>query len=279
MGFRINTNLPSLAAQRALEQTNMRLNSSLRKLSSGFRITRSGDDAAGLAISEQLKSSIRSVRQAKRNANDSISFIQIGEGGLMEISNMLIRLRELAMQASSDTIGNTERSFANIEFRNLKQEIDRIAKSTEFNGVKLLDGKGGQFEFQIGIRNNPKLDRFIFNANEADATIKSLKIEKETIRSKGNARQVLTKLDNALVRVNGMRANFGALQSRLISTIHNLAITDENLSAAKSRIVDVDLASESAELAKNTILQRAGVSVLSQANLIPQVALKLISGS
>ena len=279
MGFRINTNLPSLGAQRALEQTNMRLSGSLRKLSSGLRITRSGDDAAGLAISEQLKSSIRSVRQAKRNANDSISFIQIGEGGLMEISNMLIRLRELAMQASSDTIGNTERSFANIEFRSLKQEIDRIAKSTEFNGVKLLNGKGGQFEFQIGIRNNPKLDRFVFNANESDATLKSLKIEKETIRSKGNARQVLTKLDNALVRINGMRANLGALQSRLISTIHNLAITDENLSAAKSRIVDVDLASESAELAKNTILQRAGVSVLSQANSIPQVALNLISGS
>lgn len=279
MGFRIGTNVPSLSAQRALSKTNMKLNNNLRKLSSGFRITRSGDDAAGLAISENLKGNIRSIRQAKRNANDGVSFIQTSEGSLTEISNMLIRLRELAMQAASDTVSNTERGFSNIEFQNLKEEIDRIAKSAEFNGVKLLDGTGGSFEFQIGIRNNPELDRFVFDASTSDATITALDIHDETVESKESARSVLNKVDDALVRINGMRASLGALQSRLISTIHNLAISDENLSAAKSRISDVDIASESADLAKNTILQKAGISVLSQANSIPQVALSLIAGS
>ena len=279
MSLRINTNIPSLSAQRALQQTNMRLDSSLKRLASGLRITHSGDDAAGLAISEKLRGEIRSFRQAKRNANDGISLIQVGEGGLVEISNMLIRLRELAIQSASDTIGNQERSFSNIEFQQLKSEIDRISKTTEFNGVRLLDGSGDIFEIQVGISNNPEEDRFAFDAGDIDSKISSLGIASDTIASKKGAHRVIDKIDDALVRVNGMRAQLGAIQSRLISTVNNLSISDENLSSAKSRIADVDIASESSELTRNTILQRAGVSILSQANTIPQIALSLITNS
>ena len=279
MSLRINTNIPSLSAQRALAQSNAKLNSSLKKLASGLRITKSGDDAAGLAISEKLRGDIRSLRQAKRNANDGISFIQVGEGGLVEVSNMLIRLRELAMQSASDTVGDQERSFSNIEFQALKEEIDRVAKTTEFNGVQLLDGSGDIFEFQIGIKNDPELDRVVFNASTNNASLEALGIERETIETKKSAQTVLDRVDDAIVKVNGMRASLGALQSRLVSTVNNLAISDENLSAAKSRIVDVDIASESSELTKNTILQKAGISILAQANTIPQMALSLITGS
>lgn len=279
MSLRINTNVPSLSAQRALGETNMRLEGSLRKLASGLRITKSGDDAAGLAISEKLRGEIRSMRQAKRNANDGISFIQTAEGGLVEISNMLIRLRELAIQASSDTVGNRDRLFSNIEFQSLKAEIDRIAKSIQFNGVRLLDGSGGLLEIQIGINNNAKLDRFVFDAGATNASIKALGVKDESVETKQDAHRVLDKVDDALVRINGMRARLGALQTRLVSTVNNLAIGDENLSAAKSRIADVDIASESSELARNTILQKAGVSILAQANTIPQIALNLISGT
>ena len=277
MALRINSNIPSLAAQRSLAKTGSSLSKSLRRLSSGLRIINSGDDAAGISISEKLKADIRSFRQAKRNANDGISFIQTGEGALMEITNMLIRLRELAMQAASDTIGDDEKKLSNIEFQNLKLEIDRIAKSTEFNGVKLLDGSNKTFEFQIGIRNDPTLDRFVFNAAQADASITGLGIESDDVLNKENARKVLGKVDDALVQVNGMRANLGALQNRLIATVSNLSIFDENMTAARSRIADVDLAGESSELAKHTILQKAGISVLSQANAIPEMALKLLA--
>ena len=277
MGLRINTNVPSISAQRALERTNRGLNSNFRKLASGLRITRAGDDAAGLAISENLRADIRSFRQAKRNANDGISLIQTGEGSLGEISNILIRLRELAIQAASDTIGDQERNYSNIEFQQLKEEIDRIAKGTEFNGVKILDGTQEQLEFQIGINNEPELDRLVFDPSLTNATIDALGIEDETIAAKKNAQNVIPSVDDALVQLNKMRANLGALQSRLVSTVQNLAITDENLSGAKSRIVDVDIASESSELAKNSILQRAGISVLSQANSIPQIAIGLIT--
>ncbi|MCY4643071.1 MAG: flagellin [Bacteriovoracales bacterium] len=276
MALRINTNIPSLSAQRALSKTGEKLNKSLNRLSSGLRVTNSGDDAASVAISEKLKADIRSLRQAKRNASDGVSFIQTGEGSLGEISNMLIRLRELAMQAASDTIGERERELSNIEFQNLKKEIDRIAKSTEFNGVKLLDGSNRTFEFQIGIRNNPELDRFVFNAAEANASMNGLGIQDEDVLTKESSRRVLATVDDALVKVNGMRASLGALQSRLITTLNNLSVIDENLADAKSRMADVDIASESSELAKHTILQKAGISVLAQANAIPQAALKLV---
>lgn len=276
MGFRINTNVSSLSAQRSLATTGRRMNDNLRKLSSGERITRASDDAAGLAISENLKAQIRGNRQAGRNANDAISMIQTAEGGLSEVSNIVIRLRELAVQAASDTIGDTERGFTDIEFQQLKEEIDRISRSSEFNGIKLLDGTGGMLEFQVGVHNDPLLDRLRYDGTKADATLASLGINAETIMSKEGAQLSLKKLDNALVQINGVRAELGATQNRLSSTINNLAVSDENLSAANSRIRDVDVAAETADLTRNNILVQAGTSVLSQANQTPNIALKLL---
>lgn len=276
MGIRINTNVASLAAQRSLGITKNNMDSNLRKLSSGERITRAADDAAGLAISEKLKGHIRGVRQAKRNSDDGISLIQTAEGGLNEISNIIIRLRELSVQAASDTVGDTERSFSNIEFQNLLEEVQRIAQGAEFNGRKLLDGTGGVVEIQVGIHNDPTLDRIKYDAITTDATIESLGLTGENIASKEAAQLSLSKLDDSLVRVNRTRANLGALQNRLQSASNGLAITDENFSAANSRIRDVDVAAETADMAKNNILNQAGVSVLSQANQAPNAALKLI---
>ncbi len=276
MGLRINTNTPSLSAQRSLGMTNRRMNDNLRKLSSGERITRASDDAAGLAISENLKAQIRGSRQAKRNANDAISMIQTSEGGLSEISNIIIRLRELAIQAASDTVGEQERGFSDIEFQQLKEEVDRIAKASEFNGIKLLDGTGGLLEFQVGVHNDPILDRLRYDGTKANTTLVSLGLSGETVSTKEGAQTTLSKLDDALVQINGVRAELGATQNRLSSTINNLAVSDENLSAAKSRIRDVDVASETADLARNQILVQAGTSVLSQANQAPNMALKLL---
>lgn len=275
--MRINTNIQSIAAQRALGTTKRNLDNNLRKLSTGERITRAGDDAAGLAISEKLKAQIRGIRQAKRNADDGISLIQTAEGSLSEISNIIIRLRELSVQAASDTVGDKERSFSDIEFQKLKDEVQRIAGATNFNGVDLLNGNGGKLEFQVGINNDPMQDRIVYDASAADATLAALGIGAESVASKEGAQTALGQLDDALVRVNGIRANMGAMQNRLTSITNTLGITDENLSAANSRIRDVDVAQETADLAKNNILTQAGVSVLSPANQSPSFALKLLS--
>jgi flagellin len=274
--MRIATNTQSIAAQRSLSTTRLNLDNNLRKLSSGERITRAGDDAAGLAISEKLKANIRGTRQAKRNAEDGISMIQTSEGALSEVSNMIIRLRELAIQAASDTVGDTERAFSDKEFQQLKDEIERISKSTEFNGSKLLDGTSGVMEFQIGIHNDPWADRLRYDGTEMDSTLNALGIAEQTVVNKVSAQNSLKSLDNSLVRINGMRAEMGALQNRLNSVVNTLGINDENLSAANSRIRDVDVASETAEMTKNNILVQSGVSVLSQANQSQQTALKLI---
>lgn len=276
MGLRINTNVPSLAAQRSLGTTTRRMNQNLRALSSGHRITKAGDDAAGLAISENLRSQIRGIRQARRNAGDAISLVQTAEGGLNEVSNIIIRLRELSVQAASDTVGDSERKFTNIEFQQLKEELDRIAQSTEFNGTKLLDGTTGILEFQVGIHNDPMLDRLRYDATKSDSTLAALGINEETVASKIGAQTSLKKLDDALVQVNGVRAEMGAVQNRLTSVLNTTAITDENLSAAKSRIRDVDVAKATANLTKDNILMQSGVSVLSNANSFPKVALKLL---
>ncbi len=276
MGLRINTNVSSISAQRALGVTKLNLDNNLRKMSSGERITRAADDAAGLAISEKLKAHIRGIRQAKRNSDDGISLIQTAEGGLNEISNIIIRLRELSIQAASDTVGDTERGFSNIEFQNLLEEIQRISKGSEFNGRKLLDGTGGMVEIQVGIHNDPTLDRIKYDSSITDTTLESLALTSENIANKEGAQLSLAKLDDALVRINGTRANLGALQNRLQSTSNGLQITEENLSAANSRIRDVDVAAETADMAKNNILSQAGVSVLAQANQAPNFALKLL---
>ena len=277
MGLRINTNTSSIAAQRTLGITKNNLDGNLRKLSSGERITRASDDAAGLAISEKLKSHIRGLRQAKRNSDDGISLIQTAEGGLNEISNIIIRLRELSIQAASDTVGDTERGFSNIEFQNLLEEVQRISQGSEFNGKKLLNGTGGLVEIQVGIHNDPTNDRIKYDSTSTDSTLEALGLTGEGISSKEGAQLSLSKLDDALLRINGTRANLGALQNRLQSASNSIAITEENFSAANSRIRDVDVASETADMAKNNILSQAGVSVLAQANQAPNFALKLLA--
>jgi flagellin len=276
MGLRINTNISSIAAQRALGITKNNMDNNFRKLSSGERITRASDDAAGLAISEKLKAHIRGLRQAKRNSDDGVSLIQTAEGAINEVSNIIIRLRELSIQAASDTVGDTERGFSNIEFQNLLEEMQRISHGTEFNGRKLLDGTGGLVEIQVGIHNDPTQDRIKYDSATTDTTLENLGLIGENIASKEGAQLSLAKLDDALVRVNGTRANLGALQNRLQSASNTIAITEENFSAANSRIRDVDVAAETADMAKNNILTQAGVSVLSQANQSPNAALKLI---
>ena len=277
MGLRINTNVSSLTTQRALSLANEKTQNSLRKLSTGARVNQAKDDAAGLAISENLRAQIRGMRQARRNANDAVSLMQTAESGLSELSNIIIRLRELAVQTASDTIGDSERKFTNIEFQSLKDEIDRIAKSSEFNGVKLLDGTGEKFEFQIGINNDSVLDRLSYDRTQSNATLTGLGLKSVKVETKRDAQDSLAHLDDALVQINGVRAGMGAIQNRLASSVNNLATSDENLSAAKSRIKDVDIAAETAELTKSNILTKSGISVLSQANNFPTAVLKLIA--
>ncbi len=276
MGLRIATNVASISAQRTLEQTNTDKASSMSKLSSGTRITKAADDAAGLAISEKLKAQIRGLRQADRNTNDGISMIQIAEGGLNEVSNVLIRLRELAVQSASDTIGDTERGFTDMEYQNLKSEIQRIAEVTEFNGKKLLNGAEDKYDFQVGVNNDAFQDRISYNADSANATLSKLGISELAIMDQEGARGSLNTIDKAIETVSGQRATLGAVQNRLVSTSTNLKVTGENLSAANSRIRDVDYASEVSKQTKLGILAQAGVSVLGQANMAPQSALKLI---
>jgi len=279
MGLRINTNVASLNAQRNLGSTRISMNKSLEKLSSGQRINRAGDDAAGLAISENLKAQIKGLGQAERNAEDGISLVQIAEGALGEVSNILIRLRELGVQAASDTIGTTERKFLNVEFEQLTSEVDRIANSTEFNRVPLLNGTGAVFDIQIGTRNDPISDRLTFDASSADVNVAALGLNLASVSDKISAQNSLTSIDQAIISVSGIRADFGALQNRLQSTVNNIQTSIENLAAANSRVRDTDVAAETAELTKQNILMQAGTSVLSQANSSTNSALSLIQAA
>ncbi len=279
MGLRINTNVASINAQRNLMGTKLAHDKSLERLSSGFRINRAGDDAAGLAISESLRAQIRGLKQASRNAQDGISLVQVAEGGLNEISSIMIRLRELGVQAASDTIGHTERQFLNVEYEQMLQEIQRIADGTEFNSTPLLNGTGAVFDIQVGIRNNPNIDRIMFDASKADSSTAALGVNLTSVADKASAQNSLSAIDNAIISVSAMRADFGALQNRLQSTVNNLAVSNENMSAANSRIRDVDVAEETSELTRNNILLQAGASVLAQANQSTGVALTLLKQS
>ena len=268
MGLRINTNVASVNAQRNLRNTQLGLQKTLEQLSSGYRINRAGDDAAGLAISENLRAQIRGLGQAERNAQDGISLVQIAEGALAESSNILIRLRELAVQAASDTIGQTERKFLNVEFEQLIAEMDRIANSTEFNNVKLLNGTGAVLDIQIGTGNDPIADRLTFDASAADVNVAALGMNLASVADKISAQNSLSAIDQAIISVSGIRADFGALQNRLQSTINNILISVENMSAANSRIRDADVAKTTAELTRSNVLMQAGTSVLAQANKV-----------
>ena len=276
MGMRISTNVSAINAQRTLVGSQREIGKSMAQLASGSRITKSADDAAGLAISENLKSQIRSLSQANRNANDGISMVQVAEGGLNEISNILTRMRELGIQASSDTVGDTERGMLDKEVQQVKAEIQRIADSTRFGTTKLLDGSGDTFDFQVGINNDPEADRISFNAGETNATIGNLGVDGFDFSTKEGAQEALALVDAAQTTVNGFRANLGALQNRLQSTTDNLGVQHENLSAANSRIRDADVAAATADMTRANILLNANTTVLSQANSIPNSALKLI---
>lgn len=276
MGMRVSTNMASINAQRNLGNSQNAIDNSMAKLASGSRINKSADDAAGLAISENFKAQIRSARQANRNANDGISMVQVAEGGLNEVGNIVIRLRELGIQAASDTIGDTERTFIDKEVQQLKSELDRISQVTTWGTTKLLDGSSPAFDFQVGLFNDGFADRITFDSSQNVATLSALNLDSLDYTSKDGAREALVSLDEAQTNINGMRANLGALQNRLQSTTSNLSIAEENLSAANSRIRDTDVAEASAEMTRNNILLQAGVSTLSQANVKSQMALKLI---
>lgn len=276
MGMRVTTNMAAINAQRNLIGSQRSINKSMAQLASGSRINIAADDAAGLAISERLKASIRSARQANRNANDGISMVQTAEGGLNEIGNIVTRLRELGIQAASDTVGETERGFLNKEVLQLKEEIQRIATSTKWGSTNLLDGTVPAFDFQVGIYNKAEEDRITFNAAENNAQLDSLGLSGLDYTTKEGAQTALEQLDTAQNSVNGMRANLGALQNRLTSTVDNLGVLEENMSAANSRIRDTDVAMASSEMTRNNILLQAGTSTLAQANSVNQLALKLI---
>jgi flagellin len=279
MGLRINTNVPALVAQRNLRGTRSNLDKSLERLSSGSRINHAGDDAAGLAISESIRAQLRGLGQAERNAQDGISLVQVAEGALGEVSNMLIRMRELGVQAASDTIGPSERKFLDLEFQQLLEEMDRIANSTEYNRVPLLNGGANTFEVQIGTRNNPMVDRVkLFDGNSADVNVIALGINLASVADKASAQNSLAAIDGAISSVTAIRAEFGAMQNRLQSVINNIMTSRENLSAANSRIRDMDMAEEVTEMTKNQILMQSGVSVLSQANATTKTALGLLGG-
>lgn len=276
MGFRINTNVASLQTQNSLNKVNRESQESFSKLSSGSRITKAADDAAGLGISEKLKAEIRSTQQANRNANDGISMVQVAEGGLNETSNILVRMRELSIQSASDTVGDSERGMANLEYQALKSEMERISEVTEFNGKKLLNGDADTYEFQIGTTGVEADSRIGFAASELDSGLESLGVGSVEIGSKEGAQDALSNLDAAIEKVSSQRAILGSLQNRLVSTSNNLQTSAENLSAANSRIRDVDYAEETAKQTRNQILSSAGTSVLAQANMSTQSALKLI---
>ena len=272
MAISIGTNVQSLNAQRNLSATQNRLSGNLGRLSTGMRINSAADDAVGLAISERMKAQVRSLGQAERNANDGISLTQTAEGAMNEISGVLTRMRELAVQASNGTVSASDRGFINDEAQSLSDEIDRISTVTEFNGTALLDGTFSQ-DLQIGI-NDSANDRI--NVAIGDTSFATIAGGAVDLSTAAGAQAALTTLDTAIDAVSAERAALGTTQNRLQVTVSNLGSARENMSAANSRIRDVDIASESAKMTQNQILSQAGLAVLSQANQLPQSALSLL---
>lgn len=275
MGLRVTTNMPAINAQRNLINSQRAIQTSSAQLAGGSRITKSADDAAGLAISENMKSQIRSSVQARRNANDGISLVQTAEGGLNETSNIITRMRELAIQAASDTVGLVERDMIDKEVQQLKAEVQRISNTTTWNTTKLLDGSTAVFDFQVGLYATEN-DMISFDSAQNVSTLDGLGLTDITYLEKETSKDALVLLDTAQTSINGMRANLGALQNRLVSTTDTLAVSEENLAAANSRIRDTDVAASSTEMARNNVMLQAGTATLAQANQNGQLALKLI---
>ena len=272
MPLRITNNVSSLNAQRNIGKSQVGLAKALERLSSGLRINKAGDDAAGLAISEKLRSNIRALNQASRNASDGVALIQVGEGAMAEISNMMVRMKELAEQSCTGTLSATERGYLNTEYQALRDEITRIADSTKFNDTSLLNGSL-DITIQIGISDNALNDTINISVSDVDSTALGLTTGIDTVT---NAQSALTASTAAISTISTRRSGLGSLQNRLESVISNIDTVVENLTGAESRIRDVDIAAETANLTKFNILVQAGVSVLAQANQSPQVALSLL---
>lgn len=277
MGLRIKTNVASVAVQRELRKTASSGDESFQKLASGKRITKSADDAAGLGIAKKMEAEVRGMQMAKRNASQGISMVQVAEGGLEESTNILTRMRELSIQAASDTVGERERGYLNLEYEQLSAEVDRISKTTTFSGRELLTGNSedGTIDFHVGAYAGEH-NKISFDADATDATAESLGIDGTSITDKGNASDNLEIIDEAIDKVSGFRANFGAIQSRLQTTVNNLDTSVVNTEAARSQIEDVDVAAETAKMASNNVARQAGIATLAQANNIPNAALRLI---
>lgn len=276
MGMRINTNISSLEAQRPLKTVSRERDEAFARMSSGERINKAADDAAGLAISEKLKAEIRSSKQANRNANDGISLVQTAEGGLNESTSILTRMRELAIQASTDTLTDSDRTKSSFEYQQLKLELDRIAKSTRFNGKNLLDGSGPRLDFQVGVGNHSADDVISYNSSIINSGSQHLGVSSTLIHSKQGAQSSLSKIDAALDIIGHQRSELGSLQNRLTSGSNNLHIYTENMSSANSRIRDTDFAVEAARAARNTVISATSTAVMAQANTSGEVALKLL---
>lgn len=276
MAFTIQTNSLANTAMRNLNNTEERLSNVVARLATGSRIVRAADDPAGLAISDQMNATIRSLNQAQRNAQDAVSLIQVFEGGTTEISNMLMRIRELSIQAASDTVGARERKMLDLEVQELKSEITRIARTTTYMDRELLAGEEVRLEFQVGVNNDPAKDRVVFDPGNTDLTANGLDVGGVNVGEKTDAQGGLEKLDRAITLVNELRAKIGSTQNRLQTTINSQGIYAENLMNAKSRIRDADMAAETTGLTRETILRQAGVSVLQAANEQPKLALQLL---
>ena len=274
MSFSIRTNVGSLNAQRNLFNSSSMLESSFSKLSSGFRITQAGDDAAGLGISVNLQAQIRSFNQGNRNAQDAQSLIQTAEANLNQTTELLTRMRELAMQSASSGVGNVERGYIQTENAALITEIDRIANAAEYNGQALLNSTAATLTFQVGIRNVAANDRL--SVTTVDATAVTLGVNTLDMTTQAGAQAALATIDAGIASVSLARATFGAAGNRLTSVIQSIQSSCESLSAANSRIRDVDVAEETSKMARTQVMMQAGVSVLSQANQAPQIALKLL---
>ena len=273
MSIIVNNNPASLSAQRNLGVSTASLGRSVERLSSGLRITRAADDAAGLGLSETLRAHIRSINQAVRNSSDGISLTQVADGAASTIGNLLGRLRELASQSSSGTVGATERSYIDQEFLALRSEIDRIAQVTEFNGQALTSGSTISFTMQVGFKSGSG-NTLTMDLNQL--TISALSLSSVNVSTSANAQSALSNIDSAISAVATARAEYGSLQNRFEATIANLEISSENLTAAESRIRDADVAYETSQFTKNQVLVQTGIAVLAQANTLPQQALALL---
>jgi len=280
MPLNINTNVSSLNAQRHLTSNTSMLSKSMEKLSSGYRINRAGDDAAGLALSEKLRSQIRGSQKAQDNVQDGINVLNIADGALQSVTDNLQRMRELAVQAGNDTYNSAQRSSMKAEFDQLASGINQIANATQFNGVKLLDGSASALKLQIGANASSGVDTLDIGAAGAfgNVTTSSLNLTSVSLSSNAGALGTLSSLDAAITTINTQRGTIGALSNRLETTATNLATNVENTSASESRIRNVDVASESAKMSQYQILQQAAAAMLTQANQAPQLALQLLRG-